>query len=154
MNIKIIDFIDVEKLMQYIETVSNDLTIKQDVLINLNTRLNQVADIEIRKCEYCGKLFVPKGKYDTKYCDREAENGFTCKVIGGRVNTNKNIKDNPMRSLYMKYYKRYKGRVRLGKMTENQFEDWKSFAKKQIDIIEDITEFQMWLDKYEDEKSE
>ena len=30
-------------------------------------------DVRFRKCKRCGKYFIMKGNYDTKYCDRVAE---------------------------------------------------------------------------------
>lgn len=39
----------------------------------------------IKKCQYCGRYFIPKSKRNTKYCDRVIRDGKTCKQIAPRL---------------------------------------------------------------------
>ncbi len=40
----------------------------------------------IARCKYCGRIFVPKTRKKTKYCDRVVLDGKTCKQIAPHLN--------------------------------------------------------------------
>lgn len=40
----------------------------------------------VARCEYCGRIFIPKTRKKTKYCDRIIQNGRTCKQIAPYLN--------------------------------------------------------------------
>lgn len=109
---------------------------------------------KIAKCQNCGKLFPLLGDYNAKYCERTT-NHLTCKVIANRKATQAKIRDIPAMKLYMKYYKRYKGRVRISKITESSFDLWNQEAKQIRDNCINgcisISDFEEWLDNYENE---
>lgn len=51
-------------------------------------------------CQNCDKLFVPKTKKLTLYCDRLADNNSTCKQIGARNKFNDKIEADPVLKAY------------------------------------------------------
>ena len=40
----------------------------------------------VARCEYCGRVFIPKTRKKTKYCDRIVRDGKTCKQIAPHLN--------------------------------------------------------------------
>lgn len=139
---------------QFVESITVDeginVSICNCLFYELNIMLKQHC--KITTCQNCGKLFPLLGDYNAKYCERTTDN-LTCKVIANRKATQAKIRDIPAMKLYMKYYKRYKGRVRISKITESAFDLWNQEAKQIRDncINEriSISDFQEWLDNYE-----
>ena len=39
----------------------------------------------VARCEFCGRIFIPKTRKKTKYCDRIVRNGRTCKQVAPRL---------------------------------------------------------------------
>lgn len=58
----------------------------------------------IRKCQNCGKYFIPENLKSTKYCNNVFENGKTCREIGKEKSYKKNLKGNELLELYRKRY--------------------------------------------------
>lgn len=141
---------------QFAESITVDEGMKVSILNCLSYEfiIMLKQHCKITKCQNCGKLFPLLGDYNAKYCERTT-NHLTCKVIANRKTTQAKIKDIPAMKLYMKYYKRYKGRVRISKITENAFDIWNQEAKQIRDSCIDgcisISDFQEWLDHYENE---
>jgi len=99
-------------------------------------------NLSVRKCQNCGMYFMPKGEYDTKYCDRKPDGANrTCQQIGAVKAYQDRVADNPILSAYHKIYRRFHSRKRHGMITPEQFEEWAKRAKKERDtaIQEDIT---------------
>jgi len=84
------------------------------------------SDVRFRKCERCGKYFIMKGNYDTRYCDRIAE-GETrmCRDLAAQENYAAKNADNPAAATYRKYYKRYFARVQVRQIRADDFKRWK-----------------------------
>jgi hypothetical protein len=106
----------------------------------------------IKRCKYCGKYFVV-GKGNVEYCDRIAE-GETkpCSEIGSTRTYEKRVADGgTAMALYRKAYKTHFARIRTGKMTKEQFENWKDEATAKRQFTEtgdmDIDEYASWLKK-------
>ena len=139
---------------QFVESITVDEGIRVSIcnclFFELAIMLKQHC--KITRCQNCEKLFPLSGDYNAKYCERTT-NQLTCKVIANRKATQAKIRDIPAMKLYMKYYKRYKGRVRISKITESTFDLWNQKAKQiRDDCINEhisIGDFQEWLDNYE-----
>lgn len=139
---------------QFVESITVDEGIRVSIcnclFYELSIMLKQHC--KITRCQNCGKLFPLSGDYSAKYCERTTGQ-LTCKVIANRKATQAKIRDIPAMKLYMKYYKRYKGRVRISKITESTFDLWNQEAKQmRDDCINEhisISDFQEWLDNYE-----
>lgn len=109
-------------------------------------------DVRFRKCKRCGRYFIMKGNYDTKYCDRvvpgETQN---CQALAAQENYRKKVADDAALPIYHKYYKRYAARVRAGKITEDDLRRWKYKAMTKRDECSNgiITpaELTEWMEK-------
>ena len=83
-------------------------------------------DIRFRKCKRCGKYFIMKGNYDTRYCDRIADNETrSCQELAAQENYKKKMAENKALPIYSKYYKRYTARVKVRQIKEDDFKKWK-----------------------------
>lgn len=83
-------------------------------------------DIRFRKCKRCGKYFIMKGNYDTRYCDRIAEGETrSCQELAAQENYKKKMAENKALPIYSKYYKRYAARVKVRQIKEDDFKKWK-----------------------------
>lgn len=45
----------------------------------------------VARCEYCGRIFIPKTRKKTKYCDRIIRDGKTCKQIAPYLNRKERV---------------------------------------------------------------
>ena len=91
-------------------------------------------DFRFRKCRRCGKYFIMKGNYDTNYCTRIAEGETrTCQELAAQENYRHKTENQKELRVYMKYYKRYAARVRVGLITEDAFKQWKYSAMTKRD---------------------
>ncbi len=122
-------------------------------MLNLEFTKMLEADIKLRKCKRCGKYFIMKGNYDTKYCDR-IEDGQTrnCQELAAQENYKAKTANNPALPIYSKYYKRYAARVRSRQIKEPDFKKWKFQALTKRDECSDgkITpeEYIAWMEDY------
>jgi hypothetical protein len=83
-------------------------------------------DIRFRKCKRCGRYFIMKGNYDTRYCSRIAEGETrSCQELAAQENYKKKMAENKALPIYSKYYKRYAARVRARQIKEADFKKWK-----------------------------
>jgi len=108
------------------------------------------ADLQLRKCKFCGEYFIVRGRIDTEYCDRIKE-GETkpCSLIGATRSYWGSKTDNPAYVEFQKAYKRNHSRRRVGKMTQNEFYEWSEEARKKRGECEagklPLDEFKLWL---------
>ncbi len=108
-------------------------------------------NVHFRKCKRCGKYFIMKGKYDTRYCDRVAEGeSRTCQEIAAAENYKAKHADDKATAIYSKYYKRYSARVKVRQIKEADFKKWKyqAITKRDECTNGDITpeEFTEWME--------
>ncbi len=91
-------------------------------------------DVRFRKCKRCGRYFIMKGNYDTKYCDRVMPGeSQTCQTLAAQENYRKKVAGDAALPIYSKYYKRYAARVRAGRITEDDLRKWKYKAMTKRD---------------------
>ena len=82
--------------------------------------------IHFRKCKRCGKYFIMKGNYDTRYCDKIAEGETrSCQELAAQENYKKKMAEDEALPIYSKYYKRYAARVKVRQIKESDFKKWK-----------------------------
>lgn len=110
-------------------------------------------NVHFRKCKRCGKYFIMKGKYDTRYCDRVAEGeSRTCQEIAAAENYKSKHADDRATAIYSKYYKRYSARVKVRQIKEADFKKWKYQAiTKRDECTEGIItpdEYTEWMEEY------
>lgn len=100
-------------------------------------------ETHIRRCEYCGRYFIPKTKKKTLYCDRVLKNGKTCKEVAPKAKQKRAKElDATLREyerLYKMYYtraERYENRMDLNRnrtekdLTMDEFYLWSAGAQK------------------------
>ncbi len=105
--------------VQLYETVkiNNMLYIEFNKMLEMN--------IKIMKCKNCGKYFILKGGYNTKYCDRipEGENN-TCQKIAASKKMKEKIDSSPILKEYQRAYKRKYAQVSNRKLGNEEFRLW------------------------------
>ena len=70
----------------------------------------------VKKCESCGKYFVPTGRIDTVYCNRlYKETERMCAEIGFIRKYKDKVKDDPIYTAYNKAYKHNNSRCVTGR---------------------------------------
>ena len=97
-----------------------------------------MLNMRVRRCEFCGKLFAPKGNHDTKFCKNIPE-GYNkpCQVLGSNRAYAAKMRGKNADAEYRKVYKRLHQRKQKGAMTEQAFKEWQGNA-------------QYWLQKCKD----
>jgi len=97
--------------------------------------LNNIA---VKKCEWCGKYFVLKGNYGTKYCSRIPRGKKqTCQHLGSTRDFNVRVKKSDAQKEYLKAYKRMHARISYGMMTKAEFKKWNMKAIDKTQLCED-----------------
>lgn len=84
-------------------------------------------------CQNCDKLFVPKTKKITLYCDRATYNDSTCKRIGAKQKHNDKIEEDPV----LKKYHMEKHRIEMYCLRSKQ---------NKYDFFDELFD---WIKKYE-----
>ena len=93
--------------------------------------------IHFRKCKRCGKYFIMKGNYDTRYCDKIAEGETrSCQELAAQENYKKKMVEDEALPIYSKYYKRYAARVKVRQIKEADFKKWKYDPRRKILYIQ------------------
>lgn len=104
----------------------------------------------IRKCKNCGKYFVVTNR-KTAYCDRTNESGQLCSAVGSRLSFQKKMANEEELKMYNRAYKTHFARVKSGKMTKAELNEWCAEAKGKLAQVRagklDIPTFQTWLKK-------
>lgn len=109
--------------------------------------LNNIA---VKKCEWCGKYFVLKGDYGTKYCNRIPKGKKqTCQHLGSTRDFNERVKKSDANIEYGKAYKRMHARIKYGMLSKEDFKKWNMKAVAQTQLCEagslSLEELKEWL---------
>lgn len=80
----------------------------------------------LKKCEYCGKYFIPTGRTDAVYCERVGEDGYSCKKIGAHRQYRKASRENDVKAMYDKITKHNRYLKNSGKISERDYNRWMS----------------------------
>jgi len=100
-------------------------------LIFLEFKYMAINNISVKKCEFCGRYFLPFSK-NSLYCDRISDGFYkTCKQVAPNLKRNEKISKDKAAQLYNKFNNRYCGRRRRGdrRMTDKLLTDWRTYAK-------------------------
>lgn len=109
-------------------------------------------DIFIKKCENCGRFFIPRRRADAEYCDRIfGDTGRKCSEVGAMLKYEKKVAENPILEMHKKAYRRFHSRVRNKKMTQAAFLKWSEEASRKRDLCLAgelaFDEFMEWLEQ-------
>ena len=124
-------------------------TVEEMLELEFTKMLEQ--NIRFRKCKRCGRYFIMKGNYETRYCDRVAP-GETrnCQELAAIENYKAKTADDKALTIYSKYYKRYAARVKVRQIKEADFKKWKYKAMDMRDRCSDgeisADEFIEWME--------
>lgn len=142
--------------IEYAKTITATTIYRKHKITNLYQLLflEIIAMVEshimIRKCKNCGKYFVVNNR-KTVYCDRIDESGACCSAIGSNRSFQQKLEEDEALKLYTRAYKTHFARVRKKKMTQEDFSDWCSNAKRNLNKVRKgelaISTFQEWLKK-------
>lgn len=109
-----------------------------------------MADLPLLKCQNCGRIFIPRGRRDVKYCNKiAAGETLPCDAIGAlRVYQHK-VSEDPIFKAYNKAYKRMNSRVKYKTLTQQEFYEWSKQARetreKCVEGEISLEEFNGWL---------
>ena len=91
---------------------------------------------EMKKCEHCGKYFIPQNRSDEKYCNNlYKDTGKTCKEIGADRLYSERLKNRPVMQEYRKAYQKKFAEAKRNldnKSLKQDFENWKTEAKGKV----------------------
>lgn len=100
--------------------------------------LEQIAEAEnlpIKKCQICGKYFIPTSRQDEIYCDFPDYDGKSCREKGARLTYKKNLENVPALLEYRKSYQKkimVVSRNKENKKLKQDFDKWKKQAQEKI----------------------
>ena len=107
-------------------------------------------NIVIKRCENCGKYFIPQNRSDEKYCDKIFKNNKTCKEVGYEMK----LKKDSFKSEYRKAYKTQHARIKYNSHIPDymikHFDPWNDAAKaamKEYEAKNDIAGFRKWIEE-------
>jgi hypothetical protein len=109
------------------------------------------SKLKIKRCENCGKFFIPRGKRsDTKYCNRIAPGKKDiCSVVGANAKYIHSRK-HPAMELYNRANKHYDYLWRsVGSIAEKEYEKWRYYTTNLREKCRDdeitLEEFENWI---------
>lgn len=106
------------------------------------------SGLAIKKCEICGKYFVPKTKRN-KYCERIDGSGKNCYAIAKKEKNKQRLEKDPALKLYNTAYKTRYAQFKHETINTKAFNAWQYNARQKLDFVRegklDISEFQEWL---------
>lgn len=94
----------------------------------------------LRKCENCGRYFLPFSVL-SRYCDRENAEGKTCRETAIRDNYNRRLQNDDVRAAYVKNNNAYQMRVRRSddpRLAE-AYQVWKMDARLALEELKNGT---------------
>ena len=119
-------------------------------LLQLEIANMSLANTVVKRCENCGKYFIPRHK-SQKYCNRIDETGLICAKAAKKKLKKDRLQNNPALKIYETAYKRNHARKKNHIISQKQFNSWQYEAKKKLMQVEegtlDISVFQEWLKK-------
>lgn len=107
-------------------------TLEQFLQVSFFTCLTQ--NLNVKKCEHCGRYFIAYQRSDEKYCNRTSpqDKGKTCKQYANFENWKNNINSNEELKLYRRIYMAKQMQTRRNPDNldlKNTFENWKKEAQ-------------------------
>ena len=108
----------------------------------------------IKKCQRCGKYFVPVNRNAEVYCNLPNVDGSaTCREKGAKEKYTKSLDENEGLALYRRTYQiedKVVRRNKKDKQLKQEFEQWKKDAKEKVNLFKanKISERELieWLD--------
>ena len=110
--------------------------------------------VQIKKCQNCGKYFIPNKRSNEIYCDNIFDDtGKTCRNIGYV----QKLKNDSFKTAYRSAYKTQRARIKYHAeeldYEEKHFKPWEFAAKEAMELYSstnDVNGFKQWLVEYRD----
>lgn len=106
------------------------------------------AKTSIKKCKNCGKYFVITNQ-KISYCNRFDKHGILCSDIGSKNTFQKKLENDPALENYNRAYKTHFARMKKGKITKKELEEWRLLAKEKLEFVRngelELETYQKWL---------
>ena len=106
-----------------------------NILYIISENVTQADNLPIKKCQICGKYFIPTTRQDEIYCDFPDENGKTCKEKGAMLTYRKALENTPALLEYRRSYQKKlmeASRNKDNKKLKQDFDKWKKTAQDKI----------------------
>ena len=113
--------------------------------------------VEIKRCENCGKYFVPEGRKDAIYCYNTSPQNKdkTCREVGSQVARANKEKNDIVTKVYRKRYSAYKmkvrrhpGNIQYSKTLDELTDGMKKWRTKLKEGSATTEQFLEWINKY------
>lgn len=131
-NAKLASFYEIDNLQELLQLEITNMSLSNTV---------------VKRCENCGKYFIPTHK-SQKYCKRTDEIGLICAKAAKKKLRKDRLIRNPALKIYETAYKRNYARKGNGIISQQQFNSWQYKAKEKRIQVEkgtlDISIFQEW----------
>ena len=93
------------------------------------------SNLPIKKCQYCGRYFIPSIRQDEIYCDLPNEDGKSCREKGAKQTYKEKLEKDPVLQEYRKAYQKKFMEVARNdnnKKLKKDFDSWKKIAQNKI----------------------
>lgn len=124
-----------------ISAIKHDVYTSEKLASILYIVLEQVAqsdNLQIKKCQSCGKYFIPTSRLDEIYCDFPVFEGKTCREKGAVLTYKKNLENVPALLEYRRSYQKKLmevSRNKEDKQLKADFDKWKKEAQEKIKLF-------------------
>lgn len=92
-------------------------------------------NLPIKKCQHCGRYFMPSIRQDELYCDLPNEDGKSCREKGAKQAYREKLEKDPVLQEYRKaYQKKFMevSRSNGDKQKKEDFEEWKTVMQEML----------------------
>lgn len=109
-----------------------------------------MSDLPLLQCQNCGRVFIPRGRPDIKYCDKVADGEtLPCDAIGALRVYNNKVAGDPIFKAFNKAYKRMNSRIKYKTISQQEFYEWSENARamraKCVNGQISLDKFNEWL---------
>lgn len=111
----------------------------RSICFTILDQLVRQENLPIKKCQICGRYFIPTFRQNEIYCDLPNVDGSaTCREKGATINYKKNLESVPALGLYRKIYQQKVMTVyrnKDDKKLKKKFDIWKKEAQSKIKLF-------------------
>ena len=107
-------------------------------------------NLPIKKCQHCGRYFMPSIRQDELYCDLPNEDGKSCREKGAKQTYKEKLEKDPVLQEYRKaYQKKFMevSRSNGDKQKKEDFEEWKIIIQDMLKNYKENKEDKKLMEK-------
>lgn len=109
-----------------------------NILYAILEQIVQAPNLPVKKCQNCGKYFIPSSRQDEVYCEFPDDKGKTCKEKGASETYKKNLENIPALLEYRRNYQKkimIVSRNKDDRALKKEFDEWKKDAQDKIKLF-------------------